>query len=160
MSEPKTKPTGASVKAFLDARVTDPVIRADCDVLIGLMEKATGAPATMWGPSIVGFGSYRYVYTSKRTGDWMLTGFAPRGKQLVVYVMPGFEGYNALMAKLGTYTNGVSCIYFKRLSDLHRPTLKTLIVKSVKHLRATFPGAATAKAVSAAPAARGSAKKR
>ena len=89
MAEPKTVPTKASVKAFLDAKVKDAARRADCDAVIALMQDITKAPPVMWGTSIVGFGAYRYKYATGREGDWPLTGFSPRAKQLVLYVMPG-----------------------------------------------------------------------
>jgi hypothetical protein len=137
MAEAKTTPTKASVAAFL-AKVTHEGVRQDCDALVELMSSITGAPAVMWGPSIVGFGAYRYKYASGRGGDWPLVAFSPRAKNLVIYVMPGFKGYDALMKALGPVTHGVSCIYVKRLSDLHLPTLKKLIKASIAHLEKTF----------------------
>ena len=142
MAEPKSVPTKASVKAFLDAKVKDAARRADCDAVIALMQDITKAPPVMWGTSIVGFGAYRYKYATGREGDWPLTGFSPRAKQLVLYVMPGCEGYDALVAALGSVKCGVSCIYLKRLSDVPRPALKRLITASVAHLKKT-QGAAT-----------------
>lgn len=138
MAEPKTKLNDGSVEDFLNA-VKDEQVRADCRAIAEIMQKATKAPPKMWGTSIVGFGSYHYKYASGREGDWMLTGFSPRKKNLTLYVFGGFEGYDELMAKLGKYTCGKSCIYIKRLSDLHQPTLKKLIAASVKHMRKTYP---------------------
>lgn len=137
MAEPKTVPTKASVKAFLDAKVKDVARRADCDAVIALMQDITKAPPVMWGTSIVGFGAYRYKYATGREGDWPLTGFSPRAKQLVLYVMPGCEGYDEMMAALGPVKCGVSCIYLKRLSDVPLPALKRLIKASVAHLKKT-----------------------
>jgi hypothetical protein len=90
----------------------------------------------MWGPSIVGFGTYRYKYASGREGDWPVTGFSPRKKDLTVYMMMGFAKHTEMMEKLGKYTNAQSCLYIKRLSDIHLPTLKKLIKTSVKELKA------------------------
>jgi hypothetical protein len=138
MAELKTKPTNASVGKFLDG-IADEQMRRDCQTLVGIMGKATKAEPRMWGTNIVGFGSYRYKYASGREGDWMLTAFAPRKQNLTLYVMPGFEGRDKLLAKLGKHSGGMSCIYVKRLSDLHLPTLKKLVNDSVKHLRKTYP---------------------
>ena len=93
----------------------------------------------MWGSSIVGYGSYHYRYDSGREGDFMLTGFAPRKQALTLYIMPGFVQYDALLDKLGPHKTGKSCLYVKRLSDIHIPTLRTLIKRSVAHMRKTYP---------------------
>lgn len=136
MAEPKTRPTTASVPAFL-AKVKDPGVRDDCVAIVALMSAVTKAPAVMWGTSIVGFGSYHYKYGTGREGDWPLTGFAPRAKQLVLYVMPGCDGYDALLAALGPVKHGVSCIYVKRLADINLQALKKLLKASVAHLKKT-----------------------
>ena len=133
MAELKTKETKASVKAFLD-RIKNPQVREDCYAIAALMESVTKEKPKMWGTAIVGFGSYHYVYASGREGDWPTTAFSPRKQAITIYIMPGFEGHKALMATLGTYTTGVSCLYFKRLSDLHVPTLKKLIKQSLVDL--------------------------
>ncbi len=137
MAEAKTKPTTASVPAFL-GKVKDPAIRADCEALVTLLSAITKAPPVLWGSSIVGFGSYSYKYASGRSGDWPLVGFSPRARQLVLYVMPGCEGYDEMIAALGPATCGVSCIYAKRLADLNRPALKALVKASVAHLKKTY----------------------
>ena len=138
MAEPKTKQTTASVEDFINA-VKDENMREDCWAVVKLMQDLTKAEPKMWGPSIVGFGLYTYKYASGRGGDWPLTGFSPRKQYLTLYVMPGFDEYDELMDKLGKFTCGKSCIYVKRLSDLHLPTLKKLITASIKHLRKTYP---------------------
>ena len=138
MAEPKTKQTTASVEDFINA-VKDDAMREDCWAVVKLMQGITKAEPKMWGPSIVGFGLYTYKYASGKTGDWPLVGFSPRKQNLTLYVMAGFDQYDELMDKLGTFTCGKSCIYVKRLSDLHQPTLKKLITASVKHLRKTHP---------------------
>lgn len=138
MAEPKTKLTEASVEDFLNA-IKDEQTRQDCFAVVELMRKITKAEPKMWGTSIVGFGTYHYVYASGKEGDWPLTGFSPRKQNLTLYVMPGFDEHDELMEKLGKFSCGKSCIYIKRLSDLHLPTLKKLITASVKHLLKTHP---------------------
>ena len=136
MAEPKTRPTTASVPAFL-AKVKDPGVRADCEALVTMMSAVTKAPPVMWGTSIVGFGSYPYRYERGRALDWPLTGFAPRAKQIVLYVMPGCDGYDALLEALGPVKCGVSCIYVKRLAEIDQAALKKLLKASVAHLKKT-----------------------
>jgi hypothetical protein len=133
MAEMKTKPTAESVKDFIN-RIADEERRADCFQVAKLMEEITGEKPKMWGPSIVGFGTYHYKYDSGREGDWLVTGFSPRKKDLTLYIMMGFEKHGELMKKLGKYSTGKSCLYVKRLSDIHVPTLKKLIKASVKQL--------------------------
>ena len=133
-TEPKTKPTKASVKEFLN-QIQDEERRADCFVVAKLMEEITGEKPKMWGPSIVGFGTYHYKYASGREGDWPVTAFSPRKKDLTVYLMMGFEKHDELMKQLGKHSTGKSCLYIKRLSDIHMPTLKKLIKTCIKQLK-------------------------
>jgi hypothetical protein len=126
----KTARNQRSVAAFLDS-VKDPQRRADSRALVALMESASGEKARMWGASIVGFGSYHYVYESGREGDWMLTGFSPRKQNMTVYVMSGFGPFAEALAELGKCKTSVCCLYFKRLSDLHLPTLRKMVKQSV-----------------------------
>jgi hypothetical protein len=135
MAEMKTKPTDHSVEEFLN-EVADEERRADCFQVAKIMEEITGEKPKMWGPSIVGFGSYHYKYASGREGDWPVTGFSPRKKDLTLYLMMGFQKHGELMEKLGRHSAAKSCLYIKRLSDIHVPTLKKLIKESVKELRA------------------------
>ena len=130
----KTKPTDQGVADFL-SRIPDAERREDCFTIAKLMEEITGHKPKMWGPSIVGFGSYHYKYDSGREGDWMVTGFSPRKKDLTLYIMMGFEKHQDLMKQLGKHSTGKSCLYIKRLSDIHLPTLKKLIKTSVKELQ-------------------------
>jgi len=134
MAELKTKPTETSVKEFLN-QIADKERRDDCFTIAKLMEEATGAKPKMWGPSIVGFGTFHYKYDSGREGDWLVTGFSPRKNDLTLYLMMGFEQHRELMAQLGKYKTSKSCLYIKRLDDVHLPTLKKLIKQSVKQLR-------------------------
>ncbi len=129
-SEPKTKPSNASVADFITA-VADETRRADCQTLVKLMEKASGEKARLWGANIVGFGAYRYEYASGRTGDWPLIAFSPRKSDLTVYIMPGFERYQELLARLGKHKTGKSCLYLKRLADTDPAVLNELITSAV-----------------------------
>jgi len=138
MAEAKTKPHVGDVETFLES-VADEKRREDCRAVMTIMAGITGEPAVMWGPSIIGFGSYHYVYKSGREGDWMLTGLSPRKQSLTLYIMTGFPRHEALMEKLGTYTTGKSCLYIKKLEDVHLPTLKTLIKRSVAHMKKKPP---------------------
>jgi len=134
MAETKTKPTNERVEDFLN-KISDEERRADCFQVAKIMEEITGEKPKMWGPSIVGFGSYHYKYDSGREGDWLVTGFSPRKKDLTLYLMMGFEKHGELMEKLGRHSHAKSCLYIKRLSDIHIPTLKKLIRNSVKDLK-------------------------
>ncbi|HLT38067.1 MAG TPA: DUF1801 domain-containing protein, partial [Enhygromyxa sp.] len=110
MAEPKTKPTQASVEQFL-ASIAEPDRRSDAETIAGIMARATRSPGKMWGPSIVGFGDYHYVYESGREGDWFLVGFSPRKRDFTLYIMPGFDAYAELLAQLGKHKTGKSCLY-------------------------------------------------
>ena len=134
MAENKTKATGASVTAFINS-IDDTQKRADARKVAAMMRKATGKRAKMWGPSIVGYGTYHYKYASGREGDFLMTGFSPRRQALTVYVIPGFEHFETLMNKLGKYKTGKSCLYIKRLSEVDEKILEQLINRSVKHMR-------------------------
>lgn len=135
--EPKTKETKASVKKFIDA-VAGEQRRDDCRAVIALMQKITKEEPKMWGPSIVGFGSYHYKYESGHEGDSCLAAFSPRKPNLTLYVMPGFEGYEDLMSKLGKYKTGKVCIYIKSLSDIDIKVLEKLIKGSVDFVKKKY----------------------
>ena len=132
MAENKTKATQFSVAEFI-AKVADPTRQADAKALVKLMQSATGEKPKMWGPSIIGFGSYHYKYESGREGDMPLIGFSPRKPALVLYGMDGFSGSETLRAKLGT--EGKGCLYIKKLAEVDKAALETLIVKSVAAMR-------------------------
>ena len=125
MAETKTKPTDVSVDAFLDG-VGHPVRRADGKALRALMERVTGEPATMWGPSIVGFGRYQYRYASGHEGDACRIGFSPRSANLVLYV-GGFAGYEALLARLGKHKRSKACLYVNKLADVDQAVLEEIV---------------------------------
>ena len=135
MADNKTKPTKLSATAFIDT-LTDETRRRDAKVLVKLMQSATGEKPKMWGPSIVGFGSYHYRYDSGREGDMPLAGFSPRKAATVLYGLMGSDESEALLAKLGKHTTGKGCLYIKKLADVDRKVLETLIVKSVAGKRA------------------------
>lgn len=130
----KTRRNASSVKAFLDG-VPDERKRKDARAVLTLMRDVTGEKPTMWGSSIVGFGSYHYKYASGQEGDWPLVGFSPRKDSLTLYIMPGFQEYAGLLEKLGKHKKGMSCLYIRSLDDVHLPTLKTLVRQSVKHMK-------------------------
>jgi hypothetical protein len=138
MTDLKTKLNDASVADFLNS-IKDEQVRKDCWTIVDIMQEATKAKPQMWGTSIVGFGSYHYKYASGREGDWMLTAFSPRKQNITLYLYGGFDGRDELMAQLGKHSCGKACIYIKRLSDVHLPTLKKLIKGSVKHMLKTNP---------------------
>ena len=135
MAKLKTQKTNASVSAFLKS-IADDDRRKDCQTLVRVMKRAVGAEPKMWGSSIVGFGHYHYRYASGRENDWFLAGFSPRKQDLTLYIMAGFDRYDALMAKLGKHKTGKSCLYIKRLADVDVAVLEELISASVKHMTA------------------------
>lgn len=137
MAENKTRPTGASVDDYVVERGSEQQ-RADCRELISLLEKATRQPPRMWGPSIVGFGSYRYTYESGRTGEAPLAGFAIRGRELVIYVDAQADAQKSLLSRLGPHKMGKSCLYFKRLADLDRAVLEKLVAGSVAEMERRY----------------------
>ena len=138
MAELKTKPNDQDVEAFLNS-VEDEDKRQACFTVMKIMEDVTGAEARMWGDSIVGFGTYRYKYASGREGEWMLTGFSPRKRNLTLYIMSGFDDYDQLLGELGKYTTGKSCLYIKKIEDVDLDVLRQLVDQSVKHMIATNP---------------------
>jgi hypothetical protein len=132
MAAQKTRPTGADVEAFLDA-VPDVRRQADARALCALMADATGGHPVLWGPSIVGFGSYHYRYDSGHEGDAPLTSFSPRKRHLVVYLVGGFEDrHRTLVERLGPHKAGKGCLYVKRLDDVDLGVLRQLIDRSVR----------------------------
>ena len=124
MAETKTRPTKVSVDDFI-AAVEKPVRRADAAILRDMMERVTGEPATMWGPTIVGFGSYHYRYASGHEGDSPRAGFSPRSANLVLYV-GGFPEYEALLARLGKHRRSKACLYLGKLADVDLAVLEEI----------------------------------
>lgn len=132
--ENKTKPEDVPVADFL-AAVADPVKRADSERLIALMTASTGEPAVMWGPSIIGFGSYHYTYASGHEGDAPLVGFSPRKGAISLYTATSAEDRTDLLARLGKHKAAVGCIYVKKLADVDQQVLAELIATSVAFTR-------------------------
>ena len=134
----KTKETLVSVDAFIGA-VTDEGQRADARKITAMMERISGHPPKMWGPSIIGFGQYHYKYASGHEGDMARIGFSPRKGQTVLYITDGFTGHAALMAKLGKHKTGKSCLYIKRLGDIDETILEQLCTESLKWMAQKYP---------------------
>jgi hypothetical protein len=137
MAENKTKQTEVDVGAFLEA-VPNEQRRADAKAVCAMMERLSGEPPRMWGPTMVGFGRYHYKYESGREGDAMRIGFSPRSNALVLYVMDGFPRHAEIMARLGKYTSGKSCLYVKKLSDVDQIALEELVAASLDYMRVSY----------------------
>ena len=139
MAETKTRPTGASVEAYLASRASPEQLK-DCRAIMALCRRVTKQQPKMWGPSIVGYGSYRYKYASGHSGESCLAAFAVRGKDLVVYVM-GAENpeQRDRLARLGKHKMGKSCLYFRRLADLDVKVLEALMAGSIAEVRRRYP---------------------
>jgi hypothetical protein len=132
VAELKTRATKASVTQFL-RDITDDARRADCKTVIEMMTRATKSKPVMWGPAIIGFGDHEYTGANGKSNRWFQVGFSPRKHALTLYLMGGWD--KALLEKLGDSTTSVSCLYIKRLDDVHRPTLQKLIAESVKRVK-------------------------
>ena len=132
MQENKTKATALSVTAYINT-LTDPTQRSDAKELVQLMQRASGEKPRLWGSSIVGFGTHHYRYDSGREGDMPLISFSPRKAALVLYSLLGNGEVKALLAKLGKHTTGKGCLYIKKLADVDRKVLETLIGNAVAH---------------------------
>ncbi|MDC0738981.1 DUF1801 domain-containing protein [Cognatishimia sp. SS12] len=137
-SENKTVASDADVMAFLQA-VDHPVRRADSLILHDLFAKESGYQAKMWGPSIVGFGRYHYVYDSGREGDFLATGFSPRKANLSIYIMPGYQDYSDILSRLGKHKLGKSCLYVNKLADIDLEVLAELIRAGLRDLNDIWP---------------------
>jgi hypothetical protein len=138
MAELKTRPNDQDVEEFLNG-IEDEKKREDCSTIVKLMQEITQNEPILWGDSIVGFGSYHYRYASGREGDWFLTGFSPRKGNITLYIMAGFDRYEALMEKLGKYKTGKSCLYIKKIEDIDLETLRELVRLSAEHVAKTNP---------------------
>ena len=137
MAENKTKPTGASVEDYIASRANAQQ-RTDIRELMALFKKITGQSPRMWGPSIVGYGSFRYTYESGRTGESPQAAFAIRGRELVVYLDAEGEEQKSLLSRLGKHKIGKSCLYFKQLADLDRSALEKLVVNSMAEAKRRY----------------------
>jgi hypothetical protein len=138
MAENKTKATKQSVAEYIEA-IADATRRTDAKTLVKVMRRVTGEKPVMWGPAIVGFGSYHYVYDSGREGDMPLTCFSPRKAATVVYIHAGLAASKGLLDKLGKHTISGGCLHIKNLADVDEKVLENVIVKSVAATRAKYP---------------------
>ena len=137
MAENKTKPSGASVEDYIASRASEQQ-RVDCKELMALLKKITRQQPRMWGPSMVGYGSFKYTYDSGRTGEMPLAAFAIRGRELVVYVSAEGEDQKSLLKKVGKHKMGKTCLYFKQLADLEKSVLEKLVVGSIAEARQRY----------------------
>lgn len=138
MSQNKTQATNASVEEFLNT-IEDEKKKADSFTVLEMMKSISKKEPVMWGPGLVGFGNYHYKYESGREGDFFRVGFSPRKTALTIYIMPGFERYSKLMEQLGIFKTGKSCLYIKKLEDVDRKILKTLIKESLEYMKGKYP---------------------
>ena len=138
MSGNKTKANDADVATFLNA-VEPERRRLDGLRLNAIFREVTGFEPVMWGDSIVGYGTYHYVYRSGREGDFLATGFSPRKSSLSVYIMPGYADYTDILDRLGKHRTGRSCLYINRLSDVDENVLRELIAAGLRDLDARWP---------------------
>ena len=130
MAENKTKPTKLDVTAFIRT-ITDPARRSDAKALVKLLERVSGEKPHMWGPSIIGFGSYHYKYESGREGEMPIVGLSPRKAATVLYGVAGSSDSKALLPKLGKHTTGKGCLYIKKLGDVDQQVLEAMVVKAI-----------------------------
>lgn len=133
MAEPKTRPTDVPVADFI-AAVDNPRRRADAGIMQALLREMTGVAPVMWGPSIIGYDSYKGP-----TGDWPRIGFSPRKAQLVLYLMGDFDAREALIARLGKVSTKGGCLYINRLDAVDEGVLRELVTASLAHMRAKYP---------------------
>lgn len=136
MAQLKTQKNDASVEEFLNT-VENEKKRKDSFAVLNLMREVSADEPSMWGTDIVGFGTYRYKYASGRDAEWFLTGFAPRKRNLTLYIMSGFDEYDSLLSKLGKYRTGKACLYINKLEDVNLETLRELVTRSVNALAAS-----------------------
>lgn len=138
MAQLKTQPNNQNVETYLNS-IEPQQRQEDCFTILKLMQEVTGETPQMWGSSIIGFGRYHYKYASGREGDWFVTGFASRSKNITLYIMAGFDDYDELMRKLGKHTTGKSCLYIKKLEDVDQDVLRELVKQSVDYMAEMYP---------------------
>ena len=138
MAEIKTRATDVSVDDFIEA-VPIPQRREDAKKLRAMFERLTGEPAKMWGPSIIGFGSYRYTYESGHSGVMARMAYSPRKAELVLYVLTGFPGQEDLLARLGKHKTGKVCLYIKQLPDVDEAVLEEIATRALAHMNEKYP---------------------
>ena len=138
MSDNKTTVTDVAVDEYL-SQVKPERRRVDAQRLDQIFREVSGFAPRMWGPSIVGYGRYHYRYESGREGDFLATGFAPRKANLVIYIMPGYTDFSAILARLGKHKIGKSCLYINKLDDIDLDVLKELIAAGIEDLGRHWP---------------------
>ena len=138
MAKNKTTETSNSVIDFIDT-VKEDTKRNDSLKLIDIIKRQTGLEPKMWGPGIVGFGSYHYKYDSGREGDSPIVGFSPRSSAITLYLSGNFENREELLEKLGKYKSEKGCIYIKRLEEINIETLQKMITNHIKHIQTLYP---------------------
>lgn len=136
MAKAKTTETTNSVSSFIKS-INDKQRQIDCATITEIMTDATGFEPKMWGPNIIGFGSYHYVYESGHEGDAPLVGFSPRKAAFALYIA-NFDGKEDLLKKFGKHTSAKACVYVKKVEDISVDILKKLIKGAVKHTKATY----------------------
>ncbi|MEM9349049.1 MAG: DUF1801 domain-containing protein [Pseudomonadota bacterium] len=142
MSENKTQITEVDPGDFI-AGVEHPTRRADAEVLDAMFRRLTGWTPRMWGPSLIGYGSYHYRYESGREGDMLATGFSPRKANLSLYIMPGYAGFHGLLDRLGKHKHGKACLYINKLADVDMAVLEELVEAGLRDLSSKYPVAPT-----------------
>jgi len=142
MAENKTQATTQSVSDFINA-IAHPTRQADALALDKMFRQVTGWVPQMWGPSIIGYGSYHYTYDSGRSGDFLATGFSPRKSNMSVYIMPGYADFSGILARLGKHKTGKSCLYLNKLEDVDMDVLADLVRAGLKDLKGKWPVQAT-----------------
>ena len=138
MVQNKSQPAEASVADFI-AAVEHPTRRADAQALDVMFQRVTGRAPRMWGPAMIGYGQYHYVYDSGREGDFLATGFSPRKANLSIYILPGYADYGELLARLGKHKEGKSCLYVNKLADVDMGVLEDLVRAGLRDLEARYP---------------------
>lgn len=137
MADNKTKPTNASVEDYIASRANEEQ-KVDCKTLMAIFKKLTKDQPRMWGPSIVGYGSYRYTYDSGRSGEMPLAAFAIRGRDLVVYLDCDNANQSALLSRLGKHKMSKACLYIKRLADVDKSVLEQLVIGSIAQVKSKY----------------------
>jgi hypothetical protein len=137
-AENKTKPTEVSVRDFVSA-IEPERRRNDAQELLTVFASVTGLQPKLWGPSLIGYGTYHYKYESGREGDFFMSGFSPRKTSLVIYTMPGYGDHDALLLKLGKHKLGKSCLYINKLADVKMDVLQEIISEGFETMKAKYP---------------------
>jgi hypothetical protein len=138
MAENKTQPTSLDPNLVM-AEITDANRRRDVETLDALLRRLSGYRPVMWGPAMFGYGTYRYSYASGRRGEFFRCGFASRSRDLVVYVMSGFDGFEQELDRLGPHRTGKSCLYLKQLDAIDMAVLERIMAHSLAVMAERYP---------------------